>query len=82
MHVLGPFFQSVDQGVRPFAHMSLNDVLRGLRAMLTMLNVKDATKYRTHDLRRGHAEDLRLKGASLGEILRAGDWRSPTFYTC
>ena len=47
--------------------------------MLAALYVKDADMYRTHDLRRGHAEDLRLNGATLGEILRAGDWRSPAF---
>ena len=39
----------------------------------------DASKYRTHDFRRGHAEDLRLSGAPLAEILKAGDWRSSAF---
>ena len=54
-------------------------VLRGLRDALRSLGVPNAAAYRSHDLRRGHAEDLRLGGATLGEILRAGDWRSPAF---
>ena len=47
--------------------------------MLETLDVPEALHYRTHDLRRGHAEDLKLSGASLLEILRAGEWRSPVF---
>ena len=35
--------------------------------------------YRCHDLRRGHAKDLVESGASLVEILSAGQWRSPAF---
>ena len=38
-----------------------------------------ACNYRCHDLRRGHAKDLAGSGASLVEILNAGQWRSPTF---
>ena len=47
--------------------------------MLAELKVPDANMYRSHDFRRGHAEDMRRNGATLGEILRAGDWRSPAF---
>ena len=36
-------------------------------------------KYRSHDLRRGHADDLRISGASLWVILTAGQWSSPAF---
>ena len=39
----------------------------------------DAGKHRTHDLRRGHCKDLQQKGASLYEILQAGEWKSPAF---
>tara|TARA_B100000780_G_C20973801_1_gene388888 strand:- start:220 stop:432 length:213 start_codon:yes stop_codon:yes gene_type:complete len=35
--------------------------------------------YKTHDIRRGHAQDLLANGASLALILRAGQWRSPAF---
>ena len=41
------------------------------------LNIANAELFRTHDLRRGHARDLQATGATLGQILVAGDWRSP-----
>ena len=41
--------------------------------------VSHATSYGTHDIRRGHAKDLQMSGASLAEILAAGQWRSPAF---
>ena len=53
--------------------------LRTLRRVLAELNVEHALLHRTQDFRRGHAEDLRLSGASLRTILEAGEWRSPAF---
>ena len=50
-----------------------------LREILLSLKIKDAALYRMHDFRRGHALDLQLSGASLYEILAAGEWRSPAF---
>ena len=41
--------------------------------------MRDASKFRTHDLRRGHAQDLADSGAPLVDILNAGQWRSPAF---
>ena len=35
--------------------------------------------YRTHDFRRGHAQDLLESGATLAEILLAGQWRGSSF---
>ena len=35
--------------------------------------------YGTHDLRRGHAEDMRESGCTLAEILAAGQWKSSAF---
>ena len=43
------------------------------------LQVPQAELYRPHDFRRGHAKDLQEKGASVKEILAAGEWRSPAF---
>ena len=79
VHVLWPFFESLDDGKRPFKHISPANALTALRCVLASLGVKDAARYRTHDLRRGHARDLVLNGSSLGEILRAGQRRSPAF---
>ena len=50
-----------------------------IRETLQGLGVPDAQWYRTHDFRRGHAQDLATRGARLAEILRAGDWKSASF---
>ena len=66
-------------GAQPFRSISPVKANSGLKRLLALVGVDDASEFRTHDLRRGHAEDLRLNGATLAEILRAGDWRSPAF---
>ena len=53
--------------------------LQTLRGWLRVLKIEQAANYRTHDLRRGHARDMVQSGARLGEILRAGEWRSAAF---
>ena len=50
-----------------------------LRALLAAAGVPHADQYRSHDLRRGHAQDLVELGATLAEILAAGEWRSASF---
>ena len=44
-----------------------------------MLGVPDHRRYRCHDLRRGHADDLRESGCDLGKILYMGQWSGPAF---
>ena len=41
--------------------------------------IDNAHMYRLHDLRRGHADDMRRNGATVAEICRAGDWKSAAF---
>ena len=79
VHVLWNFFCGLDYGSRPFAQYSPHFALTALRCILHDLGTPEAAKYRTHDLRRGHAQDLRESGAPLVEILLAGQWRSPAF---
>jgi len=79
VHVLGPYFESFPLGKPVFAGISAACALSTLRTVLMMLQVPDAGLYRTHDFRRGHARDLQLGGATLGEILAAGQWSSPAF---
>jgi len=71
--------QQLPPGTQPFAHIKAAQALLALREMLGELGVPGAGAYRTHDFRRGHAEDLRLGGARLYEILAAGDWKSAAF---
>ena len=79
IHVLGHYVDSLPHGAAPFAGTSAGEALGLLRNRLETLGVPEALHYRTHDLRRGHAEDLKLSGSSLMEILRVGEWRSPAF---
>ena len=64
---------------KPFAHISPAGALSSLRRNLQAIDVEDAHDYGTHAMRRGHAQDLVQRGASLVEILHAGEWRSAAF---
>ena len=79
VHTLGTYFQSLPVGLQPFKHLSAAQALLALRELLAELGVPLAPVHRTHDFRRGHAEDMRLGGARLCEILAAGDWSSHAF---
>ena len=79
VHVLGVYLATLPAGSCPFSGYKSGSALVTLRAALNALGVAEASAYRTHDLRRGHAEDMRKAGKSLREILEAGDWRSAAF---
>ena len=69
------------EGEAPWNDYSSHFVIGRLRADLAKLApvVAEPEKYGTHDFRRGHAEDLRLSGSTLAEILQAGQWKSAAF---
>ena len=79
VHMLGGFFRNLEPGTQPFKHIGPAQALLALRELLAELQVPDASVYRTHDFRRGHAEDMRCSGHKLCEILAAGDWNSAAF---
>ena len=81
VHILGPYFASFSAGASPFVEFDSKSALAVLRGWLNAMGVKDSFKYRTHDLRRGHARDMMRAGSRLCEILRAGEWRSAAFLT-
>ena len=72
VHVFGEYMCGLERGQLPFAHISPDYVRKSLRALLAEIGVPSAEAYVPHDMRRGHAEDLRCGGATLGQILRAG----------
>jgi hypothetical protein len=78
VHVLGRAFQRL-KVVRPFSGLTGFGALSKMRDRLVKLGLKEAKEFVLHDIRRGHARDLQLKGASLWEILQAGEWSSPAF---
>jgi hypothetical protein len=73
------FFALLPDGHKPWAHVGDGRAREHLRSTLRALKVPDADQYGTHDLRRGHAEDLRRSGATLATILKAGQWKSAAF---
>ena len=79
VHVLGKYFRSCPRASCPFAGFCARSALAILRGWLKHLNVAEASMYRTHDLRRGHARDMARSGSRLHEILAAGEWRSAAF---
>ena len=78
-HALGPIVDAVAHNQLLFEGVCASRALVRLRESLVTLNVPDARAFGTQDLRRGHARDLQKRGASLYEILSAGEWRSPAF---
>ena len=79
VHVLGAYVDALPAGAQPFGAYKAGSALAALRKVLGEVRVAEAGAYRTHDFRRGHADDLRRMGKSLREILIAGDWRSAAF---
>ena len=79
LHVLGGYFKALGCGAAPFVAFTPASALASLRSVLRELGVANANAYRTHDFRRGHARDMQARGATLREILDAGEWRSPSF---
>ena len=79
VHALGRYFLNCGPGAAPFACFTAPSILKALRSWLGCLGVERASQYRTHDIRRCHARDLQASGATLKEILEAGDWRSASF---
>ncbi len=79
VHVLARACMDLVPGQALFPGWQPANVLVKLRVALGRLNVPRAKEYRTHDFRRGHAQDLAAAGADLASILAAGEWRSPAF---
>ena len=57
MHVLWDFRKSFDVGQKPFVGISPAFALLRLRGLLLSQEIPGAVAYRTHDLRREHAQD-------------------------
>ena len=79
LHLLAPVLTSLTRGDPVFGRMSGDMALASLRRRLSDLSVPQAQRYRLHDFRRGHAQELATRGRGLATILRAGDWRSAAF---
>ena len=77
--MLGAAVRECKQGEALFSNITPNEALGTLRHLLGQIGVENHREYRTHDLRRGHADDLFASSAPFVVILRAGDWDSVAF---
>ena len=73
------FIAHLPEGSRPWEFVSASTARTRLHRILEVLRVPGPKSYGTHDFTRGHAEDMRLSGCTLQEILAAGQWRSSAF---
>ena len=73
------YLANLEVGVAPFATLTAAQARAKLKCYLQALGVADAPRFRCHDLRRGHADDLRLSGAPLAKLLLYGEWARPAY---
>lgn len=73
------FFANLEIGAAPFAAITAAHARSRLKLYLQALGVVDAVKYRCHDLRRGHADDLFASGAPIAKVLLYGEWARPAY---
>ena len=73
VHSIAPFFRALEDGDTPFSRFHPSRVRKQLRRMLSAVGVPDAHKYRTHDIRRGHADDILKAGAPVSKVRERGD---------
>ena len=79
LHVIAPWLLSLGPHCQPFVRISPAKARSELRRRLAALGVESPELHCLHDFRRGQAQDLIDSGASLAQILRAGEWSSPAF---
>ena len=72
VHVFGRFLKKIGSGRKVFAEFTAGGALSTLREILERMQVVNADKYRTHDLRRGHALDLQRSGEVV--VVVACEW--------
>lgn len=65
IHVVGRVVRELDDGTALFDGISASCALRKLHELLEEAGVANASLYRCHDIRRGHALDLQLSGATF-----------------
>ena len=71
----------LSQGPGRLFDISATQFSRSLKNDLASLGVENASTYTPHGFRRGSAQEMHSRGASLAAILVAGGWRSAAFLT-
>ena len=77
--MLGEVFKALPPGTKVFQGLDKQKALKNMRELLHAAKMPGAMQLRTHDLRRGHAQDLAKRGCNLRQLLEAAQWRSSAF---
>ena len=77
VHMFGSVVATLRPGAVIFDGLTADAARRTLRTMLGAVGVVDAGVYGTHDLRRGHVDDMLRAGSSMLEVLVAAGWHKP-----
>jgi hypothetical protein len=79
VHRLGLWLDSLPVGALPFAHLKPEVVNSELRRRASLGGFSEFKALSSKGFRRGHARDMVQFGSRIGEILAAGQWKSPAF---
>ena len=79
VHVLVAWVAGQEVSATSFGHTGTAGARAKLKRRLRATNVVDATSYKLHDFRSGHAQEMASPGCSLAAILSAGEWTSAAF---
>ena len=80
IHAVWEYCKTFSIGQQIFPGVKAKHAISKLRQVLQGLDVENASMYRTHDLRRGHADDLVENGTSVSNLLLMGEWAPPAFF--
>ena len=77
-HRLGDFLHGKKVGAKVWT-LTSRELLLAIRQVLACLRAATPDLYTLKMFRAGHATELAKSGKSVGDILRAGEWRSAAF---
>ena len=78
VHRLQDYLRGKPQGCRLWTSTS-HAMLSAIRKLLMALNINKPEEFTLKMFRAGHATALAEEGKSIGDILRAGEWKSNAF---
>ena len=81
VHVIWNYIAKFEVGMQVFAGISPGRAIGTLRHYLGLLEVPQAKLYRCHDIRRGHADDMRASG-SIQLISDPRSWPMEAWRCC
>ena len=78
VHFVGVYVAQTNVGT-PLLNFTVPQCVNAIKRALTLLGVENARCFSLKAFRAGHATELAKKGTPIGQILKAGEWRSSAF---